>query len=118
MTGLRIEHDAGGEVGRATTAVQRDRARRLHCTRKRLLQRRLHIRVEAGDEVVAGLRRGLLQRARHRPEVVDRDLRDAGLAAQELVVLRLETAATDVVTAPAVLLSLRQLLELLGRDRS
>src|SRR3954467_8321635 len=50
--------------------------------------------------------------------MVDRDLRDARLAAQELVVLRLETAAADVVAAPAVLLSLGQLLELLGRDRS
>src|SRR4051794_12152811 len=50
--------------------------------------------------------------------MVDRDLRDARLAAQELVVLRFEPAATDVVTAAAVLLGLRQLLELLGRDRS
>src|SRR4051794_16832144 len=114
MAGLRIEHDAGGEVSGATTAVQRDRTCRLHRAGKRLLQRRLHIRVEAGDQVVAGLRRGLLQRARHRTEVVDGDLRDARLAAQELVVLRLETATTDVVAAPAVLLSLGQLLELLG----
>src|SRR5437764_1155148 len=118
MTGLRIEHDAGGEVGRATPAVQRNRARRLHSAGKRLLQRGLHIRVEAGDEVVAGLRRGLLQRARDRTEVVDGYLRDARLAAQELVVLRLETAAADVVAAPAVLLSLGQLPELLRRDRA
>ena len=113
MAGLRVEHHAGGEVGRATAAMQGNSARRLHRTRERLLQRRLHICVEAGDEVVAGLRCGLLQRAGHRAEVVDRDLGDARLSAQVVVVLRLETSAADVVAAPAVLLRLRQLLQLL-----